>query len=1000
MPIAGPLSGSAGLERLIRARKTRVIGIIVLAVFIIYSIIGFFVLPYYIKKIGMEKLSDLSGRRVIIDSVSMNPYTLSVAINGFEIRENDGQTPFVSFNKLFANMEVISLLKGGPVIREIKLEKPHVHLVRTDENSYNFSDMVDRFQAKPPAGVQEKPGKPLVFSFSNIQLLDGDINFDDRPAATKHEITQINLSIPFISNLPTYVDSFVQPSLSASINGKPLNIKGVSKVFADSHETSLDIDLKDIDISYYLAYTPTTLNVKVPSGRLDVLMKATYRQYTNRAPMLVLTGESRIRDLKIDIKKVQDEFLKVPLFSIKDISFDLEARKIEVNAVSTNKGWLAVSRSSDGRMNYDSLMKTSPSVSSPAARKPAPAAAPWIFSLKSLVIDDYTVKVTDKLPTEPFGITVDKINCTIRNISTEKNAKGSIALTMRIDQKGSFSLDGGLALDPLSTDLSMSLKDLRIRPLQPYLAEQAQVILAAGTLNMSGRLTVNQAKNEKLDATLKGRLRISKFSMLDKANTDDLLKWDSLSVDAMEVRYSPLFVHIKKIALANFYSRIFINADRTVNLQEIFKTPAQAMNAAAPPRQTPPTTALVSEPSQTLVHQPDIRIDAITLQDGTINFTDDSIKPRFSSNIFELAGRVSELSSKQNAAGEVMLKGTYDRYAPLEITGKVNPFKDNLFVDLKVDFKDMDLTSVSPYAGRYAGYAIEKGKLSFQLEYLVEKNKLNAKNNVFLDQFTFGDAVESPEATKLPVKLAVSLLKDRKGEIKLDIPVSGELNDPKFSIGGLVLKVIVNLLVKAATSPFALLGAVFGGGEQLGYAEFDYGYATLTEASKKKLDILEKALNDRPVLKMDIEGHADPEKDREGLKQNLMLKRIKAQKIRDLAKTDEAASSLESIVVAPEEYPEYLKRAYKAEKFPKPRNIIGIAKDLPEPEMEKLMLANMKVSDDDLKALAADRARAVRDYLLQSKQVEPERIFMIESKSLKGENKEGAKSSRTDFKLK
>jgi hypothetical protein len=437
-----------------------------------------------------------------------------------------------------------------------------------------------------------------------------------------------------------------------------------------------------------------------------------------------------------------------------------------------------------------------------------------------------------------------------------------------------------------------------------------------------------------------------------------------------------------------------------MNLQEIFKAPARAEDAGGLPRETPPATALVSEPSQTLVRQPDIRIDTIMLQGGTINFTDDSIKPRFSSNIFELAGRVAGLSSKKDTAGEVKLKGTYDRYAPLEITGKINPFKDNLFVDLKADFKDMDLTSVSPYAGRYAGYTIEKGKLSFQLEYLVEKNKLNAKNNVFLDQFTFGDKVESAEATKLPVRLAVSLLKDRKGEIRLDIPVSGELSDPKFSIGGLILKVIVNLLAKAATSPFALLGAVFGGGDQLGYAEFDYGSAALTEASIKKLDILEKALSERPALEMDIEGHADPSKDLEGLKQNLMLKRVKAQKIRDLAKTDDSTSSLESIVVTPGEYPEYLKRAYKAEKFPKPRNIIGMAKDLPVPEMEKLMLTNMKVGDDDLKALATERARAVRDYLLQSKQVEPERIFMIETKTLEGEKTEGAKNSRTDFKLK
>ncbi len=321
-------------------------------------------------------------------------------------------------------------------------------------------------------------------------------------------------------------------------------------------------------------------------------------------------------------------------------------------------------------------------------------------------------------------------------------------------------------------------------------------------------------------------------------------------------------------------------------------------------------------------------------------------------------------------------------------------------MDLKANFKDMDLTTVSPYTGHYAGYTVQKGKLSFQLEYLIVKNKLDAKNSVFLDQFTFGDPVESPEATKLPVRLAVSLLKDRNGEIALDIPVSGELNDPKFSVGGVVLKVIVNLLVKAATSPFALLGAVFGGGEELGYAEFDDGSAVLTDATKKKLEIIGKALQDRPALKMDIVGHADPEKDREGLKQNGMLRKIKSRKIRAMVKTSGETPSLDAVTVTQEEYPEYLKQAYKEEKFPKPRNIIGMAKDLTVPEMEKLILTNLTVTDDDLKALAGERARLVRDYLLQSMQIEPERIFVVETKTLEVEKKEGAKDSRADFSLK
>lgn len=989
-----------------RTRRAKTIGIAALVLFTLFSVTGFFILPPFIKHLAMEKISEQLGRRVSIDSVSLNPYSLAATIRGFEIKEIDGSTTFVSFRSLYVNLQLKTIFKGGPVIREIKLEKPYIHLVRTEANAYNFSDIISKFEAEREAAVQEKPGKPLFFSFSNIQLLDGHIEFDDRPAATKHEIAQINLSVPFISNLPSYEESFVQPSFSATVNGTAVNIKGSTKVFADSHETSFDIKLTDIDIPYYLAYAPAQLHVKVPSGRLDVAMKFAYRHYTDRSPLLTLTGESRMRDLSVAIKKVPGEFLNIPLLSIKDISFDLEMNKVEIRAITTEKGSLAVSRSADGRMNFTELMTASTAASHPAAKKPPhPSASPapsasWIVSLKSLVVDGYKVKITDQSLVEPFGITVDDINCKAQNISTEKGAKGTIALSMHVGQQGTASVEGNFALSPLSADLAVNLKKLPIKPLQPFLAERMQVIVAGGALSINGKLTTFQASNEELQGAFKGKLWVNRFSLLDKVNAEDLLKWDSLYLGDMDIRYAPLFLHIREISLSNFYSRIIINADRTINLQEVFSNPSLTAQPAAPSSQATQTTEAAAESRQETPQQRKLAIDKITLQGGTINFTDDSIKPRFSANLLEIGGRISGLSSEENKFGEVELRGMYDRYAPLEITGKINPLRDDLYVELKAAFKDMDLTAVSPYSGRYAGYTIEKGKLSFQLEYLIVKNKLDAKNNIFLDQFNFGDPIDSPDATKLPVRLAVALLKDQNGEIKLDIPVSGELNDPKFSVGKVVLKIIVNLLVKVATSPFALLGSIFGGGEQLGYAEFDYGSAALTAETQKKLDTLMKALHERPALKMDIVGHADPEKDREGLKQNLLLRKVKAQKIKDMARKGGETPSLDDVIVAPQEYPVYLKQAYKAEKFPKPRNIVGMAKDLPVPEMEKLMLTNMKVTDDDLKALSEERARAVRNYLLQSQQVEETRIFIVEGKTLDVTDKEGAKKNRTDFKLK
>ena len=868
--------------RFTMSRKARTAGIIILLLVVLYTIAGFFILPPYVKKMAMEKLSEQLGRTVTIESVSLNPYTLSAAINRFEIKESDGSTTFISFGRLYVDLRAISIVKGIPVIREVRLEQPHLHLVRTEANRFNFSDIMERvqavdesgapkrpvktfitekMQAKNEASVPKQPGKAVTFSVSNIQIIDGNIEFEDLPVKSKHEITQINIAIPFISDLPAYVESFVQPSFSALVNGSPFTARGTTKVFSDSFETSFDIALKDLDIPYYLGYAPHTLNVKVLSGRLDVEMKLAYRQYTNRAPMLLLTGETRVRDLTATIKKVQGDFLKIPLLSVKDISFDLGEEKVEISTIATGKGSVTLSRSADGQLNVASIMTASPEKTSQTTVK-SPSSA-WTILLRSLMIDGYTVKITDQSLSEPFGITLDDINCKAQNISTAKNEKGTISLAMQVEHKGNASVDGDLTLDPPAIDMAVNLKGIPLKPAQPFLAQRTQILLANGAITMNGRINARQEKTGGLKAAYKGTLQVNKLSLLDKITAEELLTWDTLYLGGMDIRYAPLFVHIPEIALTHFFSRVIISKDRTINLQEVFKAPAPVEEAAAPSGPAPQPAMAATDAQQEPAQQRTIRIDKITLQGGTINFTDESIKPRFSSNLLDIGGRISGLSSDEDTAGEVELSGMYDRYAPLEITGKVNPLRDNLYLELNANFKDMDLTTGSPYSGRYTGYSIQKGKLSFQLEYLIINKKLDAKNNIMLDQFTFGDPVESPEATKLPVKLAVALLKDRDGRIDLDIPVSGDLNDPKFSVGRIILKVIVNLLVKVATSPFALLSAIFGGGEELGYAEFDYGSAALTDATKKRLDTIGKALNERPALKMDIVGHADPEKDRD-----------------------------------------------------------------------------------------------------------------------------------------
>jgi hypothetical protein len=395
-----------------------------------------------------------------------------------------------------------------------------------------------------------------------------------------------------------------------------------------------------------------------------------------------------------------------------------------------------------------------------------------------------------------------------------------------------------------------------------------------------------------------------------------------------------------------------------------------------------------------------VTIGVVTLQGGTVSFSDRFIKPAFSATMVELGGRVSGLSSEADRTADMDLRGRLGSDAPLEISGKVNPLSSDLFVDATVAFKDIDLSPMTPYAGKYLGYAIQKGKLTLSLRYLIAKKKLDATNKVFIDQFTLGERVESPDATKLPVSLAVALLKNRNGEIELDVPVSGYIDDPRFSVGRIVLKVLVNLLVKAATSPFALLGALFGGGEELSYLEFEPGSSRIEGPGEAKLSSLVKALHDRPALKVEIEGHVDPGKDPEGVRRYLFLKKVKARKLKEMASQGMAPVPVDNVTVEPGEYPKFLKAAYKAEKFPKPRNFIGIAKDLPDPEMEKLILAHIEVKADDLRDVALARSQAVKEFILRSGKVEPERIFLVEPKSLAPEKKDKVRDSRVDFRVK
>jgi hypothetical protein len=1108
---------NAGSKKAARMALAKKIGIGVLVFLVLFGAFGYFILPGILlsqaEKIASEKLH----RRLTIQKIEVNPYTFSVTVNGLKLMEADGSTVFVSFDQLRVDASAHSLYRLAPVVQAVQLVKPYVHLVLLSPNHYNFDDLVQLLSTGKPS---EPSAEPARFSVHNIQVSDGEVVFDDRPHNIVHRIGSVKLGIPFISSLPSQVKVFVEPALSAKVDGTQLDLKGKALPFVAHPEAQLNLDLDGVDLPHYLDYLPFKPRFKMPTGTLDVHLAANFSEDDKKPSSLVLKGELTLKTLALNDLKDQP-VVRLPELKVGIDPTDVLTGQYHVSKVAFTNPEFNLETGSDGRLNLQrmaadgtAMAATAPaSVSAAQPAKPSkpskpsassttqskllldelsiqgghityrdsqsevplnasvdkfnlavrhnavelgsfavtlgevisdsasilvqrgkkgrddkattssrdtarsapapvtssskpsgqPEAVP-AFTLGNLSIQGWTARVEDYTLRHPVITTVSPVSLTVQDISTLAGHEGKLDLSLGVNKMGRIAIKGPFSLEPQHAVLSLDVKNLDVLPLQPYFTRQINLLISKARFSTRGTLQLEMAKAG-LKGGYKGNLSLDDVATVDRINADDFLRWKSLFVGGINLRLAPFALSIDQIALNDFFARVIVEPDGQINLQNILRSGTESPPPASSPggetNAQPPSAAAPPAPAATPPTEkpPPIKIAKVTLQGGAVRFTDNFVKPNYTADLDELGGVVTGLSSDVSSAASVDLRGKVNE-APLSITGQINPLKGNLFMDLKGEVHGMELSPFSPYSGKYVGYGIEKGKLSFDAHYHVEDHVLKAENHIILDQLTFGEKVDSPDATHLPVMLAVALLRDRNGVIDINLPIGGSLNDPQFSVGGIIVKVIVNLITKAVTAPFALIGSLFGGGETLSWIDFDPGRHAIPASGEEKLKSLAKALLDRPGLKLEITGRSDREADAEGMRRASLESKVRAVKVKSMVSRGESPD-LEHVVITPEEYPQLLTRVYKNEKFPKPRNMIGLEKSLPMPEMEKLILANTTVSDEDLANLANQRAQDVKSWLVDKGQVPADRLFIVGAASGKGgKAAEKASPSRVDFSLK
>jgi uncharacterized protein involved in outer membrane biogenesis len=1075
-------------SRLLASRRVRIGVGSVVALVLLYAAFGFLALPVIIQSQLTKAVHEKLGRSAVVDTVRINPFALTVALSGFRVMEVNGKDVFASIDSINLNLSAQSLIRLAPVIEHLQVSTPLVHVIRTKANHYNFDDIVSALARQP---ASEEPAR---FSVNNIRVERGRIEFIDRPAKARHVVADLELGVPFISSLPSQVQIFVEPLLSAKVNDTPILIQGKARPFAKPRDAIVELKLDDLDLTRFIDYLPVKLRINVPSARLDLNMSASFLQPEEKPAALVLNGSTTLKSLQLN------ELSGKPVLKLAEMKIELRdasllGNRFDIARIAVNGVQAAAERSANGQASWERWLPAAPPVATtrssgpttsnanpfiavgevdvqnaslhyadalpsrpvqanvekfglslrklavdtgkktvsiaevrsdsgnfllrqdkrsekpvtaqaPAAQENTASAKPsalpakkpgnpndqYVVTVGRVGIDNWSARLEDRNHAEPAVTTIAPLTVAMQDMSTAANAAPTqVNVKAGVNKSGQLTVNGKLAMAPFSSELSVDMKGVDILPVQPYITDSINLRLTRASLTTTGQLRLATGKDGSVEGGYQGDVTIGNLATVDKLSGNDFLRWKSLFVGGMNIRFAPFALKADQVALSDFFARVIIDPSGRINLQDIARGPADAQRSLTEPGKETTSVATKSTPAPGQKASPatplPIEVGKLTLQGGRVRFTDNFIKPNYTATLARLGGTVTDLSAANAAGANIDLHGEVNN-APLAITGRVNPLRGDLLLDIQANVRGMELAPLSAYAGRYVGYGIEKGKLSFDVAYRVEARKLTAQNRLVLDQLTFGDKVDSPSATKLPVQFAVALLRDRNGVIDVNLPVGGSLDDPQFSIGALLARVIGNVILKAVSQPFALLGAAFGGGEQLSSMDFEPGRASISATAEDKLKTLAKALTERPGLKLDIAGRVDPESDKDGLKRAYVERKVRALKTRDLAARG-VTPEPGRVTVQPDEYRDLLTRAYRDEKFPKPRNVIGLPKSLSVEEMEQLMMANAEINEEDFIALGNQRAQSAKTWLQRNGNISGDRLFILASRIGDGDGKGG-----------
>ena len=940
---------------------------------LVYTLVGFFLLPYIIKAHVIPIVAEQLQRPVSVADVEVNPFTLSLRLTGFEIREVD-HTPIIGFEEFFINFQTISLLRRAYVFDSIRLVLPFVSAKVSKEGRLNLLDLLPPNKEPQPAAppkAEKTPSQVPAVEIREFEIAQGVVEFRDesKPKPYALDIVPIHIALKNFYTKPGGDNSY---AFTAEL-GKGETLAWEGTISLEPIRSSGKFVLSGVKLPSLWKYVQDRFRFIITDGMLTA--DAAYTLDTGADPLVVQIAHAntQIENLKITEEDGLDPVIVIPAVKVNGVDFDLAKQDITVANVAIEQASWTTWLNPDGAVNYQGLF--TPGTSSAATTPPASASPPrkeekpWTVLLKQISLKDHAVDFEDRSLQTPARVKIASLTAETHDVHIPLKEPLPLSVEMQINETGQIRVTGSVAPSPFRADLTLGLKDIAIRPFQPYFEKLARIDVLSGAVNVDGDLHLAVQHPRGPFLSYDGNANVMGLAIADLDQENEVASIKKFSLNTIHLTVDPTSLSIREVGLQEPAVHLVVQPDGGLNLAKL----KSSEPSPAPTDQKP-------APAEKSKRAPvPVTIGTVKLLKAAATFRDETVQPPVDTGISDFTGTIKGLSSKQLARADVDLAGLVDRVAPLKIVGTINPLSEDAFTDLAITFQNLDLTSEGPYSRKYVGYELSKGKLSFDLKYKVSQKSLEAENKILVDQLTFGEKTDSPDATSIPVPFVVALLQDRQGRIEIDLPIRGDLNDPDFKYGRVLLSTLGNILIKVAASPFSLLGKLVpggGSGEELQFFEFEPGSTSLAASELKKAEALIKALQERPGLRLEITGTADPVRDRQALRLQTLKTQLKTKWQQERALPKDA------------DFPDYEEERMIKERFEQehvqPAGTVPAPKPdvAPKPptieEMRQQLASSIPVDEASLRSLADERAKQMRSQLAGEGKLADERVFLTD----------------------